>query len=174
MHRIAYGDGDEMTCPHESPAGNAIACAVLRATGGPSQVAGPGMAHYPCDQCRAEWTGDTPPTPGDEATYTPTIKRFLDVAKRFANASPPTKPPSARERIAAALAAIRRFIASGGKLLDAEAEKSRRLVCDRCEFRDGRWCTRCGCFLWAKRRLPEEHCPLAKWAGDPPGGCGRC
>ena len=147
-------------CPHRTPAGKGCVCAVLVPLG-VKHLGNPSKPHSVCGECESQWIDGIPPTPGVKTTYTPAINRF-------------GPPPSARERIASALAALRRFVSSGGKLLSAEAEKARRAVCDGCEFKDGKWCTRCGCFLWAKRRLPEEHCPLAKWAGDPPGGCGRC
>lgn len=44
------------------------------------------------------------------------------------------------------------------------AQQADRLrVCETCPLRADNRCSVCGCFLHAKTKLPDEHCPKGYW-----------
>jgi hypothetical protein len=49
-------------------------------------------------------------------------------------------------------------------LADEEVQRTRISICNSCEFLTmTRNCKKCGCFVDAKSRLAEQHCPIRKW-----------
>jgi hypothetical protein len=48
-----------------------------------------------------------------------------------------------------------------------EESELRIRICRSCPkhfyFGSALWCKKCGCFLPAKARVPDENCPLGKW-----------
>ena len=64
--------------------------------------------------------------------------------------------------------AIRKIVASGGKLVDKNTRVWRGKICENCPFwqKDGNMglgeCTKCGCTKY-KRLFEAQSCPLKKW-----------
>lgn len=67
-----------------------------------------------------------------------------------------------------ATAAIRKIVASGGKIVDKQTRLQRGKICENCPFwlKDGNMglgeCTKCGCTKY-KRLFEAQSCPLGKW-----------
>ena len=97
------------------------------------------------------------------------------------------KPPPISERIKNITLAGGRVVeafAQGKKLIVNRTERIRRLdICKKCEYssikfrgdvgckgckkknnkKEGRWCSKCGCWLKAKIKLATEDCPMGFW-----------
>ena len=56
--------------------------------------------------------------------------------------------------------------------------QARRDICEVCEFRQGKSCGACGCFISPKTKLAKEECPKGFWGqavtieNQRSGGCG--
>ena len=56
--------------------------------------------------------------------------------------------------------------------------QARRDICEVCEFRQGKSCGACGCFISPKTKLAKEKCPKGFWGqaitieNQRSGGCG--
>lgn len=48
-------------------------------------------------------------------------------------------------------------------VVDAETVAARRKACEACDRWDHGRCLECGCFTFAKTKLPREDCPLGRW-----------
>ena len=68
---------------------------------------------------------------------------------------------SCGKKIAAALKLARAEMNIG--VLDEAAVKARRAACEACDRWDHGRCGECGCFTFAKSKLPRETCPLDRW-----------
>ena len=44
-----------------------------------------------------------------------------------------------------------------------EEIKRREIICNGCEYLNGKKCSRCGCYYKIKITLETEHCPEKKW-----------
>lgn len=59
----------------------------------------------------------------------------------------------------------------GLRVLTPDVTLERRRACESCESWDHGRCTAvnpqtgkpCGCYTWAKTRIPSETCPLGRW-----------
>jgi hypothetical protein len=84
--------------------------------------------------------------------------------------------PSIAERAWNLTEALFAFVQQPG-FVDAQTHHTRRGLCDKCEKRDGNWCTVCGCYLPVKVTARAWECPEKKWLAiekpSPCGGCGR-
>jgi rubrerythrin len=69
-----------------------------------------------------------------------------------------------RERLRMAMAAAK----AARAVVTPESDMSRRRleVCKTCENWTGHTCKVCGCFTALKVRLPDEACPIGKWAAE--------
>ena len=78
------------------------------------------------------------------------------------------KPISFLQKAKNASLAIRKIVASGGKLVDKDTRVWRGKICENCPFwqKDGNMglgeCTKCGCTKY-KRLFEAQGCPLKKW-----------
>jgi topoisomerase IA-like protein len=50
-----------------------------------------------------------------------------------------------------------------GEEVTEEEKHSRLAVCETCEFREGKRCGKCGCYLEKKASWSSESCPENKW-----------
>jgi hypothetical protein len=45
-----------------------------------------------------------------------------------------------------------------------QLDKTRRIdICNVCEFKKLRTCTKCGCLIDLKTKIADTSCPLGKW-----------
>lgn len=145
-------------------------CAILKRHG-IDKISGPGSNGCLCCDCMKNWASGSPPSSVEENSVLLMISGTAP--------SPPSLTLS--RKVKSAVSAFRRFVSSGGKVLDKSSAESRFWECRKCRELGSAFgrsvCNACGCFLAVKIRLPDEHCPLGKWPGDPPvpsGGCGPC
>lgn len=73
------------------------------------------------------------------------------------------KTPTVADQIKSASKAALRYARSGGKLVNDEIYQTRIGICRACEFLHGGRCSRCGCFMRLKAKLPAEKCRVGKW-----------
>lgn len=59
--------------------------------------------------------------------------------------------------------AVKDFVADGCQTVDAATYKARLDVCNKCDYRDGKRCTVCGCFVDIKAKMSSQHCPEGLW-----------
>lgn len=52
---------------------------------------------------------------------------------------------------------------AGVGLAEENIIATRKEICNKCEFREGGKCGKCGCFLRHKTRLASESCPISRW-----------
>jgi hypothetical protein len=81
--------------------------------------------------------------------------------------SPPAQkppPPGALDMAASLGSALTKFAASGFRVASREEYNARMKTCASCDQFDKLRCYLCGCFIDAKAWLPQEKCPLGKWA----------
>lgn len=52
-------------------------------------------------------------------------------------------------------------------LQDEAAIQARRRACEACDQWDHGRCKPCGCYTFAKTRVPKETCPLGRWPDLP-------
>ena len=48
-------------------------------------------------------------------------------------------------------------------LHDQDVIDKRRAICNDCEFKMGKNCRKCGCFIAAKTKVATARCPIGKW-----------
>lgn len=76
--------------------------------------------------------------------------------------SPPNTPPPTSQLVGKdILKVIPPSLRSGGDSLSLSAQ--RRLICANCEFRKGKRCSLCGCWIVLKTAAPWTYCPMARW-----------
>lgn len=46
---------------------------------------------------------------------------------------------------------------------ESTMQQLRLTICASCSDRQDAQCSICGCYLAAKTKLPNEHCPKGKW-----------
>ena len=95
------------------------------------------------------------------------ISQSVKVTK-IENIEDVAKPLSLFQKAKNASLAIRKIVASGGKLVDKNTRVWRGKICENCPFwiKDGNMglgeCTKCGCTKY-KRLFEAQSCPLKKW-----------
>lgn len=45
----------------------------------------------------------------------------------------------------------------------SQMAQDRLAICDRCSYRKGYFCGKCGCVLAAKAEVEDEKCPVGQW-----------
>lgn len=80
------------------------------------------------------------------------------------NGIQPVYPSMATMAVNAAVSATR-YVASGGKTVDADEQARRLSICAECPFfvAGKHRCRKCGCWLKLKARVEAFHCPIDKW-----------
>lgn len=59
--------------------------------------------------------------------------------------------------------ALRHAVRTGEIKAGMDVAKQRIALCSRCEFKEGKRCTQCGCFIVAKAGLKVSTCPKGYW-----------
>jgi len=99
-------------------------------------------------------------------------KRIEERRKGVAR-TPPSKPPSKKQRQpsifkkgANFIKSAAKHVAGGMKAVSQEEMDRRMAICEGCEFFTGGdrpKCSKCGCHLKIKARWESAHCPINKW-----------
>lgn len=59
--------------------------------------------------------------------------------------------------------AVGRFVSDGMRTVSKEEYENRLRICDKCEYRRGNRCLKCGCGLQIKAKGRAFDCPIGKW-----------
>jgi hypothetical protein len=78
---------------------------------------------------------------------------------------PPTsgKAPSLFQQGWNFASAVGEYVKSGGAKVSEEEYTDRLKECDSCEWRNGKRCMKCGCFVTLKATWSSADCPIGKW-----------